>query len=558
MGKLKSPLILLSIIVMVILLLTACSSGNPAISEGSGDNSTEGKSNKESSELADEQVLDISLSAEPPTLHPAKLNNVTSIIVLDQIFDGLTRLGPDGEPELAMASDIQVSDDKKRYTFTIREDAKWTNGDPVTAKDFEYAWKYQLDPENAEAPNAYLFYIITNAEKAKKGEVAVDEVGINAVDDHTLEVTLKYPVPYFKKLIAGAYFYPVNHKVAEENPDWALEAGKNYVTNGPFKLVDWEHKNKLVLKKFEDYWDAETVKLETINMPIITDPNTEHKMYQQGDLDFAGNPTGKLPLAAIPTLKKEGKLKADFMGGTYYYTFNIKEKPFNNVNIRKAFTYAINREAIVENITQSGEEPALNYIAPTIWDESEPYFKDNDIAKAKELLQIGLEELGYSSVDEFPAITLSYNTSEEHAAIAQAIQDMWKENLGVEVILENNEWGVYLDKLATGDYQVGRLGNSVQVADAYTMLETYQELSGDNYTNWTSGEFNKYMEASITETDPDKRTEFLKKAEGVLMDEMPILPLYYYMSAYVTKDYVHNIKVRNGYIQFKWAYISEH
>lgn len=527
------------------MLLAACSS--------SGKQSVTGNNNGGHSR---DQVLNIGLFDEPPTLNPAEVNNVTSIIVLDQIFDGLTRLNPKGEPEPAMASDIQVSKDQTKYTFTIRDGAKWTNGDPVTAGDFEYAWKYQIDPNNANTPNAYLFDIIKNAEEAKKGKASLDQVGIKAINDKTLEVQLKYPVPYFTKLIANAYFYPVNEKIAKTNPKWALEAGDNYVTNGPFKMTEWDHKNKIVFKKNESYWDANSVKLKTINMPIINDPNTEYKMYQQGEVDFAGNPSGKLPLTAIPALKQKGELKAEYMGGTYYYTFNTKKKPFNNANIRKAFTYAINRKAIVENITKAGEVPAMTYVSPTIWDDAKPYFKDNDIKKAKELLQEGLEELGYSSVKDFPAITLSYNTSDEHAAIAQAIQDMWKNNLGVNVKLENNEWGVYLDKLAAGNYQVGRLGNSVTVADAYSILETYQVLSGDNYTNWTNPEFNKYMKASTTETDAVKRKELLKQAEGILMDEMPILPIYYYMSAYVQQNYVHDIVVRNGFIQLKWAYIK--
>lgn len=221
---LVSLLLLVSIPSM---LLAACSS--------SGKQSVSGNNNGGHSR---DQVLNIGLFDEPPTLNPAEVNNVTSIIVLDQIFDGLTRLNPKGEPELAMASDIQVSKDQTKYTFTIRDGAKWTNGDPVTAGDFEYAWKYQIDPNNANTPNAYLFYIIKNAEEAKKGKASLDQVGIKAINDKTLEVQLKYPVPYFTKLIANAYFYPVNEKIAKTNPKWALEAGDNYVTNGPFKMTE--------------------------------------------------------------------------------------------------------------------------------------------------------------------------------------------------------------------------------------------------------------------------------------------------------------------------------
>lgn len=550
--KVRNIILVSLLFILTTFLLIACS--NDTSSDSSNSNSTG------SGKLAKEQVLNISNISEPPSLHPGKANDVASIIVLTQIFEGLTRLDPNGEPQEAMASNIDISEDGKKYTFTIRDGVTWTDGSPVTAEDFEYAWKWVLDPENAEARAAHQLFIIKNAEAVKKGEVPIDEVGFRAIDEKTFEVELEYAADYFLKLTANHVFSPMKKGINEEHPDWDLSAGEHYITNGPFYLAEWDQKNKIVFKKNQNYWDADTVKLETINMPIITDENTEFNMYQNGELDYAGHPTGKLPLAAIKSLKEEGVLNADPRTGTYYYTFNVEKEPFDNANIRKAFTYAIDRKAIVENITQAGEVPAMAYIAPSIWEENlEGYFADNDVEKAKEFLEKGLKEKGLSSVEELPPITLSYNTSEEHAQIAQAIQDMWKKNLGVEVTLENNEWQVYLDMLSAGDYQVGRIGYSASVADAYTLLQTYLQVSGSNYPRWLNDEFSDLLRQSTQETDPVKRKEILRKAEEIFIDEMPVLPIYYYSNVYVHRDYVKDINVTSlGYIQFKWTYIEEH
>src|SRR5699024_10423150 len=236
-----------------------------------------------------------------------------------------------------------------------------------------------------------------------------------------------------------------------------------------------------------DYWDADTVTLETVNMHMIDQESTELQMFENGDLDWAGDPIGALPLASIASLKDEGTLQLSDRSGVYYYSFNHEEEPFDNENIRKAFALSIDRQAIIDNITQTEEKPAMALVPPSIFSENEEgYFDDNDVDKAKEYLEKGLEEIGE---DELPTVKVSYNTDEGHEAIAQAVQDMWKKNLDVDVELNNEEWNVYLDSMSNGDYQVGRMGWIADFNDAINFLEIFETVGGNNYTNWEDEDY---------------------------------------------------------------------
>ncbi len=507
--------------------------------------------------LAEDQTFNVNIKTEPPSLHPGKASDTTSSAVLDQIFEGLTRVNQDGEPENAMASDIQISDDQKTYTFTIRDGAKWSNGDPVTAQDFEYAWKWVLNPDSPDTDYAYQLYPIKGAQAAKEDGGSMDDIGIKAEDDQTLVVELNQPTPYFLQLTAFHTYYPVNKSVVEGKDEWAVNVTDDYVTNGPFTIESWEHKSQIVLKKYADYWDAENVNLETINMYMIEDEATELKMYENGELDWAGSPTGSIPLAAIPSLKEDNSLNISPKAGVYYYSFNTEVEPFNNVNIRKAFALAVNRQGIVDNITKGEQTPAMALVPTSIWEENEEgYFKDNDVEKAKEYLEKGKEELG---IDELPVVKVTYNTDEGHAAIAQAVQDMWRENLGVEVELNNEEWNVFLDTMGEGNYQVGRMGWIADFNDAINFLEIFQTVGGNNYTNWESEEYSDLLEKSRTETDPAARKEILREAEQIFMDELPLAPIYFYTNLWLNKDYVKDIQVNAmGSFNLKWGYIAEH
>ena len=254
----KKWFLLLVLVLSLGLILAACSgdsddadSDDSGTEQSEGDTSSESGSDEGAEESGDaEQVLNVNIRTEPPSLHPGLATDTTSGAVLYQVFEGLMRINQEGVAEPAMAaSEPEISDDLLTYTFTIRDDAVWSNGDPVTAHDFEYAWKWVLDPENADTDYAYQLYVIKGAQDAKENGGSLDDVGVKALDDKTLEVTLEQPTPYFLDLTAFYTYYPVNKNVAEANPEWALEAGEDYVTNGPFLLDTWEHKNKVVLNE---------------------------------------------------------------------------------------------------------------------------------------------------------------------------------------------------------------------------------------------------------------------------------------------------------------------
>jgi len=556
--KLKKWPFLLALVLVMSLFLAACSSGDDKEStKEEPDKTVDQDKEKDEGEAAgpSDQTLNVNIKSEPPSLNPGTATDTTSGAVLYQTFEGLMRVNQEGVIEEAMAESAEMSEDGLTYTFKIREDAKWSNGDAVTAKDFEHAWKWVLDPANADTDYAYQMYMIKGAEEAKENGGSLDEVGIIVEDDQTLVVELAQPTAYFLELTAFYTYFPVNHQITAGNAGWANDLTDDYVTNGPFLMSEWKHKDKVVLTKNPEYWDAETVKFETINMLMIEDENTAKQMYDAGELDWLGSPTDSIPLAAIPAYKEEGILNISPLAGVYYYAFNVKEEPFTNVNIRKAFALAINREGIVTNITQAEQQPAMALVPPSIFEEnSEGYFKDNDLETAKEYLAKGLEELG---LDKLPTVKLSYNTSEAHASIAQAVQDMWKENLGVDVELHNEEWAVYLDSMGAGDFQMGRMGWLADFNDSINFLEIFETIGGNNYTNWESAEYQDLLKQSRAETDLEARDAILRQAEEIFMEELPIAPVYFYTNVWTNKEYVKDVEVSPlGQVQYKWGSID--
>ncbi|ATF15129.1 peptide ABC transporter substrate-binding protein [Brevibacillus brevis X23] len=553
----KSMFAVMSSLAVMGLALAGCGGGQPAAKPAeqasqSGQSSTQPAPVTTSKEPAKAQVLRWNLHSEPPTGDPGLAEDTTSAAIVKAVFDGLTRIGPSGKPEEAVAEKIEVSSDMKTYTFKLR-DSKWSNGEPVTAHDFEYAWKRALDPKTA-SNYAYQLYYIKNAEKANKGTGSLEDVGVKALDDKTLQVELTNPTPFFLELTAFQTYFPVNKKVVETDEKWSGEA-KTHVGNGPFKMESWEHKSKMVLVKNDNYWDKDSVKLDKIEFSMVEDENTELSMFENGEIDWAGSPLSSLPTDAMPALKDSGKLQVKPVGATYWYKFNTEKPPFNNVKIRKAFAYGINRQILIDNVLQANQQPAMAAVPPTMGLNTGGYFKDNDQETAKKLLEEGMKELGISKL---PPIKLSYNTSEGHKKIAEAIQDQWRQNLGAEVKLENQEWKVYLETMHEGNYQVGRLGWSGDFNDPINFLELFKEKDGgNNDTRWENPKFKELLNQSATESDPEKRKVILREAEQIMMDEMPIMPIYFYTHTWVKNDKVKGIFQDGlGAIDWKWASIE--
>lgn len=505
-------------------LLAACGGGEETKSTSSGDG---------------EKELDLLITSEPPSLHPQLASDTTSGAILESTFEGLTTM-VDGEPVLAAAEDYKVSDDLLTYTFTIR-DAQWSNGEKVTAEDFAYAWKWALNPENASEYSTIL-YPIKGAEAYNNGEGTAEDVAINVIDEKTLEVTLNAPTPYFLELTAFKTFYPIHKATAEADPKWYTEAD-TYVSNGAFNLTTWNHSGDIVLEKSDTYWDTENVDIDTVNIAMVESETTQMTMFDAGEIDFLGAPYGTISLDAIDRLKSEDKLNVSDMSSIYWYKFNTEDPVMQNENIRKALALAIDREGLISNVVKGEQEPALGIVPNSVegFGDDEGYFKDADFEEAKKYLEAGLKELGLASAKDLE-VKVSYNTSEAHSAIAQFIQQGWSSNLGITVKLDNSEWQVYLDKIGNGDYQIGRLGWGADYNDAYTFLEMYNSAeNGNNQTGWSNDEYTALLNESISETDPAKRTEKLMAAEAVIMEEMPVAPIYYNTNLNVVSDEVDNM-----------------
>ncbi|OEC02604.1 ABC transporter substrate-binding protein [Lysinibacillus sphaericus] len=544
MNKNKKFL-LLTVLAVFSLVLAACGFGGD-----SSDKAKDDKKDSGSSETAKE--LNLVIPSEPPSLHPQLATDSTSSAILINVFEGLTRSDAEGQPQPAMAEKWDVSEDGLTYTFHLR-DAKWTNGDPVVAGDFEYAWKWALNPENL-SEYASVFYPIKGAYEYNNAEGTVDEVGIKAEDDKTLVVTLTNPTPYFLELTAFKTYSPVNQKVVEGKEDWYAEAGENYVTNGPFTLDTWKHSDSIVLKKNEGYWDAANVALNTVNIGMVENEATAVTMFKNKEIDYLGSPYQTVALDAIDGFKADKSLNIDDHAAIYWYKFNTTDKITGNANIRKALTLAIDRQGLIDNVTKGEQKPALGMVPSAIsgFEKDRGYYKDNDVEGAKAALEAGMKELGIKDAKDIK-LNLSFNTSEGHAAIAQYIQEGWSKNLGITVSLDNSEWQVYLEKLNVLDYQIGRMGWIADYNDPYTFLEMFDTAkNGNNDTGWENPKYKELLKQAIAEVDTAKRLELLKEAEAVAVSEFPVAPIYYYTNLSVKQKYVKNMGPdRLGIIQLK-------
>ncbi len=513
--------------------------------------------------LADKQVFRMNIVSEPPSLDPGTAQDNASFTVLIGMYDGLTRLNKDGKAEKTIAKSWDISEDKKTWTFHLRDDVKWSNGDKVTAHDFEYAWKRALDPKLA-SPYAYQLYYLVGAEDYNSGKTKdPGTIGVKALDDTTLEVHLVNPTPYFDSLVSFFTYYPLDEKAIGSNPNWAADA-KTMVTNGPFLLDQWNHNDTIVLKKNPDYYDAKNVKLSEVDMSMVQEASTEMNMFNTGQLDWNGSPVGEVPLDVIPQLKKDGKLHITGKASIYYYEFNVTQKPFDNVKIRKALSMGISRQDLVDKVTQANQLPAYGVVTPGIAGEKKSfreehpdtaYFKE-DYAEAKKLLQEGLQEEGLSAWPD--NVTLMYNTSEGHKKIAQAIADMWKKNLGIDVKLENQEWKVFLKTRQNLNYQIARAGWGADYNDPMTYIDLFKSTSGNNDTGWKNADYDALVDKAYASGDAKTRMDAMAAAEKLLIqDNMVIMPIYYYTSVWqqnekvknVIMDYAGNMDYTRGYIE---------
>ena len=537
------------------------------------------------------QEVTYNLGTEPATLDPGITATLADVNIDLQVFDGLTRIDSKNVPQPAIAKSWTISKDGKTYLFTLR-DAYWTNGTPVTAYDFEYAWKRALSPELASA-YAWQAYYIYGGEAfntsikvgAKYYAQAVDakgnpvtktvggkvvpvpstkeidpskNVGVRALNAKTLKVYLESPTVYFLNLTAFPTLMPVCKAVVSTNDKWASDP-TNFVTNGPFKLTQWSHNDKITFVKNPTYWDKDKVKLTKITYFMVEDETTALSMFQSGQLDASST----VPQSELPKLVASGDAKILPYLGTYYYMFNVTKKPFNDVRVRKALTLAINRAGITQSITKGGQIPALAYVPYGIADalpgsdfrkaSQETFYKDDDLATAQKLLA----DAGYPGGKGFPSFTLLYNTSNAHKSIAEAIQQMWNKNLGITCTLKSEEWGVYLDDRTNLNYSVARAGWIGDYMDPNTFLDMFVTNGGNNGTGWSNKSYDALIAKAKATTDPKARMATLHAAEKILMTDMPIIPIYYYTNPVLLKKTIKNFYQSTlGFVDWKNAYMG--
>ncbi len=486
----------------------------------------------------EQQILHRGNGTEPEALDPHIVTGVPEHHILLALFEGLVTLDPKTlEIIPAVAKSWDISDDGKVYTFHLRDDAKWSNGDPVTAKDFVFSYKRILS-RNLGALYADRFYAIEGAQDYHKGILEdFSKVGITALDDHTLQIRLLKPLPYFLTLISFMAWYPVHEATilkygAIDQRGTAWSRPGNMVSNGPFKLKSWDLSDKLVVERNPFYWDNDVVRLNEIHFYPLSDANTEERAFRSGQLHV----TETLPLSKVESYKKTPYLFLAPYFSTYGYAFNTKKPPFDDKRVRQALSLAIDRKAIIENVTKRNEHPAFSFVPPGTLGYGSSVKLEENVGKAKKLL----EQAGYSNGGGFPKVTLLYNTSDAHKSIAEALQYMWEKNLNIHVELVNQEWKVFLKARAGGEYNLFRLGWVGDYLDPNAFLEIFTSNSGNNMSGWSNKDYDNFIAQANSTLDQKKRFDYFNKAEALLLDELPFLPIYFYNSAYLIQPSVKN------------------
>lgn len=470
---------------------------------------------------------------EPETIDPPLATGSIEARIIDTLFEGLTSYNPkDLSPMPGIAESWVISDDGLQYTFTMRR-SSWSNGEPLTAHDIVYSWRRALQPETA-ADYAYQLYYIKNARQFNEGVIKdFTAVGVQAIDDYTLLVTLQNPTPFFINLTSFPTLMPVNRGCIERYGDnWTRP--ENIVTNGPFILAGWKINQYLLLNKNPLYWDADSVRLATVKALTVESINTGFNIYESGNADMIG----AVPLPLIDVLDKRGDFHSSVYLAVYFYRFNVTAPPFNDPRVRKAFNYAVDKESIVRYVTKGGEIPARTFVPAGIPGYLPPDGQGYDVDKAKTLLA----EAGYPNGENFPEIELIYNTSEANKDIAEALQQMLKKNLNVNLRILNQEWKVFLNTTKNLNYQMCRSSWIGDYVDPNTFLDMFVTGGGNNRTGWGSKEYDSLIKAAAGEPDTKKRFALLTKAEGILVeDELPVMPIFFYVSHNMYRDNVKGI-----------------
>jgi oligopeptide transport system substrate-binding protein len=487
------------------------------------------------------KVLLISEGGEPRTLDPQTVRGVPDYHIILGLIEGLVACHPtDQSKEVpAMADHWKHNDDYSIWTFHIGEDRKWSNGDPVTAQDFVFSYKRILTPTFGSQYVDHLF-VMKGAEDYFKGKITdFDQVGVKALDDHTLRIELVGPTPYLLSLLQYHAWFPVNPKtilkfgtISDRDTKWTLP--ENFVGNGPFKLKDWRPNDVIEMVRNPFYWDAATVKLNGINFYLIESQDTQDQAFQAGQL----HKTYGLQLNKVPyyRLKRPEYLRIDPWQGVYFYRLNVERKPLDNPKVRLALNLAVDRETIVKNITRQNEQPATGFTPPGMGDYQTLKVMTYDPDKARQLLA----EAGYAGGKGFPKFNILISSSETHRTIAEAIQQMWKEELHINVGIENQEWKVFLDTVNDVNYDIARAGQIGNFTDTVTFLDIWTAGNRNNNTHWGDPRYDELIYQAARTGDAKVRLDLLHQAEELFLSKPPVVLIYWYTQGYLMQPSVKN------------------
>jgi oligopeptide transport system substrate-binding protein len=467
---------------------------------------------------------------EPQSLDPHIATGVPEHHIISSLMEGLVHKdGETLEPRPGVAKSWDISADGRVYTFYLRQDARWSNGDLHNAHDYVWSWWRALQPALGNL-YAYMYFPIANAKAYYDGEISdFSQVGVKALDDYVLQVTLTEPIPYFLQLLDHYSTYPVHRATVEKfgtadqrGTRWTFEG--NIVGNGAFQLKEWKINRRITVERNPHYWNAENVRLNQVVFYPTENVTTEERMFRAGQLHYSGIPSDKIQAysqSAEPSLRIQPYL------GVYFYRLNVDKPQLSDKRVRRALGMTINRDQLVSQITKGGQIPAYAITPPGTMG----YFPESDLAFDPEGAKKLLAEAGYPNGEGFPTTEILYNTSEGHRKIAVALQQMWKKHLNIDVILLNQEWKVYLDTVSNHHYEIARAGWIGDYVDPNNFLDMFLCNGGNNRTHWCNPEYDQIILQQVPKAKThQQRLELFQQAENILLDEMPVIPIYIYTS----------------------------
>lgn len=565
----KKKVIALFLAAMMVVGVTACGSSSDEATPGentgetteAGDNGAAAESDGGAASTG-EKVLSVQIGPNPETLDPALNSAVDGGNMILHTFECLLTVDQEGKLAPGQAESWEVSEDGLTWTFHLRDGLKWSDGTALTANDFVYSWQRVCDPNTAAPYAETVLSMVEGYEEAIAGDIT--KLNVVAADDSTLEVHLSSPCSYFGSLAAFATLSPVQQATIEANGDaWAVDAG-TYVCNGSFYISEWVPGSYIMCTKNPNYWNADAIKLDAIKFNLIEDANASYSAYQTGEVLFIKD----VPTEEIPSLEGNPEFHVDPIIGTYYLSLNTQKEPFDNVNVRKALSLAIDREYVAGTLMQGTYSAASNFMGPGWIDTDGSEFMDNanggqpyidvtkheaNVEEAKKLLA----EAGYPDGEGFPTITYSTNDAGYHKVVAEYLQQAWAE-LGITLDVDIVEWASFTPMRRNGDYETSRNGWVGDYSDPSNMLDLLYSTNGNNDGKFNNAEYDAAMDVSRTTLDAAERSEALHKAEDILMDQAACVPVAYYNDFWLQSEKITGMwHSAYGYWYFMYADITE-